>query len=175
MFYFRLRVQSSDMGITCTFWRATWYTSHVAPVHTPPWIENEQDVPRSTWQITTIDTTGTTYLSEHCFTGTSLQMVLVCFLAHSADLSLLVSPPEVSFKVDLFHLGLDLLGASEGTSKHSSTSSSQQLCITLHSSACSLKQVSAKDVSQTSEYTVSQCSEGWSWHTLWGKSKLLRC
>merc|ERR1719193_2393632 len=28
-------------------------------------------------------------------------MVLVCFLAHSADLSLLVSPPEVSFKVDL--------------------------------------------------------------------------
>ena len=89
----------------------------------------------------TNDKTGTAYLSEHCFTGTSLQTVLVCDLAHSADLSLLISPPEVSFIVDLFHLlnlGLDLLGASEGTSKHSSTSSSQQLCITLHSSVCSL-------------------------------------
>ena len=85
--------------------------------------------------------TGTTCLSEHCFTGTSLQIVLVCDLAQSADLSLLISPPEVSFIVDLFHLlnlGLDLLGASMGTSKHSSTSSSQQLCITLHSSVCSL-------------------------------------
>merc|ERR1719447_1543435 len=37
-----------------------------------------------------------TSLSEHCFTGTSLQIVLVCNLAHSADLSLLTSPPEVS-------------------------------------------------------------------------------
>ena len=86
-------------------------------------------------------TNGKTYLSEHCFTGTSLQIVLVCDLAHSADLSLLISPPEVSFIVDLFHLlnlGLDWFGVSEGTSKHSSTSSSQQLCITLHSSTCSL-------------------------------------